>query len=60
MAQQHFGDTDPISAEEAMEFAGQALDKAKAYVDDSASNVDNYIATHEDVEYWFNFYMNQG
>lgn len=57
MAQQHFGDDQPISAEEAMEFAGYALEEGKKYVDASASNIENYISTHEEVGVLYDKYV---
>lgn len=57
MAQTHFGDTEPISAEEAMERLGETLVLMNQYTDGLVPDLAEYTATHEDVQKWYDYYV---
>lgn len=53
----HTGTQQQISGQEFCEHLGMMVDEAKSYCDSSPINIDGILSTHEETQYWFDYYV---
>lgn len=57
MAQHDFGDDTVITPDEAMERLGEALGIAEQYAESLVPDISDHVATHEDVQVYYDKYV---